>query len=506
MTISIAVANAERRLPLWLGRLSLLLAFLCVHTAVWTSYALLSHRGGLHPDMLEAYSWGREFQLGYYKHPPFWAWIAGAWFEIFPRTNAAFYLLATLNSGIAVLGVWQLAGLLTRSSYRFSATALLLLLPAYTLQGHQYNANFILVSLWPWTAYVFVRSMETRNLLDAVLLAVLAAAAMLSKYYSVFLLASCFAASFFHPDWRLYYRSAAPYVAAALCALLVAPHVWWLVQHDFPTFRYAESRAEFPTARVVSCFITFNLGALGVNALPALLITAASWGRHMTSREREPKPIAPGYARFCTILALGPFCLTLASALLGHFRISTNFASPIFFLMPLLIIHWLRPAPERLRWSAIGTIVLFSAGALLAASAVPPLSRLAGTRPPKPFIEAAKSAAAIWSRETGAPLRIIAGSLLYAEAAVFYTPGDASHFIDFSKKLAPWITDARLAREGLLIICPADDALCLRRAAAFSVGAKVTDVTLSGIDGPPVPIKVIAVPPVGNGADLIARR
>src|SRR5262249_45897057 len=134
--------------------------FLCVHAAVWTLYAELSNKGAVHGDMLEAYSWGREFQLGYSKHPPFWAWIAGAWFEIFPRTNWAFYLLATLNSGVAVIGAWRLIGLLTRDIDRFNATALLLLLPAYTVQGHQYNANFILISLWPWTVYFFVLSME----------------------------------------------------------------------------------------------------------------------------------------------------------------------------------------------------------------------------------------------------------------------------------------------------------------------------------------------------------
>src|SRR5208282_111537 len=128
----------------------LAIAFLCLHTAFWTVYATLSNDGALHQDMVEAYSWGREFQLGYYKHPPLWAWIAGAWFEVFPRTNWAFYLLANLNSGIAVLGVWQLVGLFTEGKQRLNATLLILFIPFYTIQGHQYNANFIQVSLWPW--------------------------------------------------------------------------------------------------------------------------------------------------------------------------------------------------------------------------------------------------------------------------------------------------------------------------------------------------------------------
>ncbi len=44
-------------------------------------------------DMSEAYVWGREFQLGYNQHPPFWAWICGAWFLVFPRAGWAFAAL-----------------------------------------------------------------------------------------------------------------------------------------------------------------------------------------------------------------------------------------------------------------------------------------------------------------------------------------------------------------------------------------------------------------------------
>jgi len=62
------------------------LALLAVFVMVWTLYGLISAApAAIHNDTAEAYVWGREFQLGYAQHPPFWAWIAGLWFEIFPR-------------------------------------------------------------------------------------------------------------------------------------------------------------------------------------------------------------------------------------------------------------------------------------------------------------------------------------------------------------------------------------------------------------------------------------
>ena len=68
------------------SRLRPSLALLAVFVMVWTLYGLISAApAAIHNDTAEAYVWGREFQLGYAQHPPFWAWIAGLWFEIFPR-------------------------------------------------------------------------------------------------------------------------------------------------------------------------------------------------------------------------------------------------------------------------------------------------------------------------------------------------------------------------------------------------------------------------------------
>jgi hypothetical protein len=472
------------------------LLFLTVHCAVWTLYAVRTNHGALHPDMLEAFSWGREFQLGYYKHPPLWAWLAGAWFEVFPRSNWAFYLLATLNSGIGVLGVWQLTGLFTRGDFRFCATALLVLLPAYTVQGHQYNANFMLVSLWPWTAYFFVRSMESRRIRDAVWLGTLAAAGMLSKYYSALLLLSCFAASFVHTGWRQYYRSAAPYVAAATCALLLAPHVWWLVVNDFPTFKYVETRTEYSDARVIFSFITFNLGAFCLNLMGGGLVFLARPRKAAEADEREKAaPLTPDDWWLFLILALGPFCLTLLSAVFGHFRISSNFASPIFFLIPLLLIQLLRPSPERLRPLAIAAAIILYAGAPVLAPEILELSGTMRHTAPEPVIETAREAEAIWSQNTELPLRIVAGSTGLAKGLAFYGHGEISNFIHFDRAQAPWITDDMLARSGVLIVCLAKDEACRQKAAELSASARETEIDFKAGDGPPVQVAItVALP------------
>lgn len=117
---------------------------------VWTLYGAISAApAAIHNDMAEAYVWGREFQLGYFQHPPFWAWIAGLWFEVFPRADLAFTLLATLNAGLGLYGSWLLIGDFADGDRRLAATVLLLLTPFYTFLALKFNANSIFLSLWP---------------------------------------------------------------------------------------------------------------------------------------------------------------------------------------------------------------------------------------------------------------------------------------------------------------------------------------------------------------------
>src|ERR1700744_2447906 len=76
-------------------------ACIVMFAALWGVYfAFAESPAAIKHDMAEAYAWGQEFQFGYNQHPPFWAWICGAWFLIFPRANWAFALLSMLNAGV----------------------------------------------------------------------------------------------------------------------------------------------------------------------------------------------------------------------------------------------------------------------------------------------------------------------------------------------------------------------------------------------------------------------
>ena len=125
-------------------RLPVVLASLAVFTLLWTVYFTVTEAPvAIKHDMAEAYTWGIEWQLGYNQHPPFWAWICGLWFSVFPRTGWAFALLSSLNAATGLLGAWMAIGNFAEGAKRRAAWVLLLLTPLYTFYAYKYNANTI---------------------------------------------------------------------------------------------------------------------------------------------------------------------------------------------------------------------------------------------------------------------------------------------------------------------------------------------------------------------------
>ena len=88
-------------------QLALLLA---AHELIWTWVGVASRSNFDTPgDMVEAYFWSQGWQLGYYKHPPLSAWVAGLWFAFVPESQWGYSLLAALNGAFGLLGLALLA-------------------------------------------------------------------------------------------------------------------------------------------------------------------------------------------------------------------------------------------------------------------------------------------------------------------------------------------------------------------------------------------------------------
>jgi hypothetical protein len=157
-----------------------------------------------------------------------------------------------------------------RGDKRLIVLLLLLLLPAYDFHAQRFNANSILLAIWPLATYAFLRSFEERTTLWSMLAGALGALAMLGKYFSVFLLVGfCFAA-ICHPRRARYFGSRAPWISILAGLTILSPHIHWLWANRAPTFHYGLGHAFLPVAESISDVAKFFLGIAGFMILPTM--------------------------------------------------------------------------------------------------------------------------------------------------------------------------------------------------------------------------------------------
>ena len=477
-------------------------ALFAAFVAVWSVYfAIAESQASIHNDMAEAYAWGREFQLGYNQHPPFWAWVCGAWFAVFPRAGWAFAILSSLNAAVGLVGSWKLIGRFAEGDKRTAATALLMLTPFYTFLSYKYNANSIFLSIWPWTSYFFLRAIDEGGIVDAILFGVGIALALLSKYYALVLGATCFLAALQHPARARYFRSASPYISIAVAAALCAPHVWWLLTSGAPPVRYLSRISGRGYGAAAFYAATAFVGALAQNAVVFALVAFAA----LRAPREVTLPVRMQYARFRLLatLTLAPLLLSVLAGLALRTKISTNMVIGTFSLMPLLAIEIAGSSGvERLRRLSTHLAIGLSLGALAVSPAVA-LGKAWFSRDSndwEPRKELAEAATKFWRETTGSPLAYVGGSFRYDNAVAFYSAERPHVFVRFDYFANQWVTPRALAEKGLLSVCVKTDAECLAATAALATPlAKQTEMTLShsflGHEAKPVSFIVTAIPP-----------
>ena len=222
---------------------------IALYVLLWWSYGVVAQSTqGIHYDMGEVFSWSLEPAFGYPKHPAFPAWVVAAWFAVFPRADWAFYLLSITSIGVALWFTWLISARVTTTG-RQRAVALLLLgfAPTYNFLALKFNYNSILIPVWALASWLFLRSFQERTLLWGVLAGLGAAVAMLTKYWSFFLLLAFIAAALTDPRRWEYLRSPAPWASVVTGAVLFAPNVVSLIHYDFSPFHYAVNAHEAPS-------------------------------------------------------------------------------------------------------------------------------------------------------------------------------------------------------------------------------------------------------------------
>lgn len=350
-------------------RLPVLLA---AYVAIWAiAQSLAAANLDGYADMLENYAWGQVLDWGSFKHPPLVGWIAGLWFRVFPALDSLYFLLSYAAAALGLLGLHRLA--VAAGLGRLATAAVLLQMFAlpYATLAAKFNANTVLLPLWPWVAYAWWAGVydQRKRWSMAFALGATAALAMLGKYYSGVLLLALALLSLALPDGRRWLRSGKPWVALIVLFALLSPHLMWLVSHDYVTFRYVGEQG----GGGVAWAQLFKFAAAPFLYWGIALAVVVAWFRDSRVRWWRRawlawQPSGWGDALFWTVTL--PYWLTLLFGLSGLVELSLPWAIPIGFGFPLLWLRNLsqldagsgRPLP--LRKSLALLIVLVLAGAL----------------------------------------------------------------------------------------------------------------------------------------------
>ena len=426
-------------------------ALVLAYGVFWATYAQVSSSAGVHIDSLEAYAWGREFRLGYYKHPPFWAWVAGLWFMVLPKTDWCFWLLSELNGALGLAGAYALMGRFCGQRTRVLCVLLLMLTPFYQFNALRFNANTILLSIWPWTMYFFVRSIETQRFAYAVGCGVLAGFALLSKYFGLVLIGSCFVASLTHHNRRAYYASAAPYVSLLVAGALFTPHAIWLFRDGFQPLAYMATKIDLRDRAISTSFFQFIGASFAFFVAPMALLLLARWRGGVAKKTLD----APENGRsFENVIAFSPFILTLIAGSVGHTALAIPFGVPIFSLAALPLLRLINPDHDKALTYARGAVIALMAACAMAAPFM--ASIFVGMKHKdhiRPHAEAAQAGIALWRETTGAPLRFASGDRMNSLSITFRSGEDTSEFNGFNMRWSPAVTPEKLRRHGLLVLC-----------------------------------------------------
>ena len=99
-------------------------------------------------DVIEGLVWGREWQWGYWKHPPLAAWLLEATVSSFGARLPALFLLGPACVAVALALVWRLARRVLDPAWALVAVLALDGIYYYGYASPKLNPDLLQLPLW----------------------------------------------------------------------------------------------------------------------------------------------------------------------------------------------------------------------------------------------------------------------------------------------------------------------------------------------------------------------
>ena len=432
------------------GRLIVLLAGVQILSLVGFPYIFSSAPP---IDVVEGLIWAPHWLIGTYKHPPLPAWIIEIFVTLTRDVIFGPYLAAQLAVALTYFFVYRLGRLMMDPMRAAAGTALIAASYYFTVPTIEFNHNVIQLPLWAGTIFIYARIRREPSLfMNWIFLGLICGIGLYAKYSFALLIGILLIASLIESSMRSIWASRGPYSAMLIALIIFAPHLTWLITHNFEPFFYLADRADSPTASAPLWFLGAQLADHLPLIVPLLFVGIASLKSAQASSTDKQDRL------FLWLVTFTPVFLTLLFAVITNSRIKDMWGMAMFTPLGLLIVMqlgraWSIDMVRRAAFASCGLIMLVGIGFALHSHFI-----FGGATPRTnwPMRAIASEAQSVWKASTSKPLAIIGGTPWIAGLAVVETPLRNSMIIGDTLDHSPWIAIDDVRTKGALFLFSGD--------------------------------------------------
>ena len=309
--------------------------FIIVHLIIWTLIPSLSNIN-LPLDTIEALAWGSDLKWGFNKHPPFSAFAAEIFYQIFGNQDWAFYFLSQIFVIFSFFIVFIIAKeLFSNLVLAFLSVLLLEGVFFYNYTTPEFNVNIAQLPFWALSIYYTWRCNKNNNFKDFILLGLFIGLGFLSKYLFIYLILGIYSYLFY----LFYYEKKINLIQILITTLIViaiiTPHFHWLINNNVETIAYGLRRAGGIGSLFdhISFPVIFILKQVGMLLPFFLLFYSLLKNLKSITINKNEKNI------FLFFTFLIPILLIIGTSMLMGVKIRTMWMTPFYLLIGIVFIQ-----------------------------------------------------------------------------------------------------------------------------------------------------------------------
>jgi hypothetical protein len=454
VSIIVELLRARPALTVWIAA--------GIQAAVWTLVPAWFYSGppGNLPTVLAV---GHEFQLGTYLGPPLAFWLAEVVFRLTGRSLFAVYALSQICVVVTYWAVFRLGRAIVGAQQAAIAVLLMVGISTFTVATPEFGPVILAMPLWALTLLHYWLVAAERRSGYAIALAVDVGLILLTTYAAVALVGLLVLFTCVSKRMRPLLRSADLWPAGIVVAVLLIPHIYWLVNTNDELFQvFGRLRAAASVSGNFTAWLRQLLLLLGAHAGLIVLIGIVigfPWSKDEPAPVIARRAVEPFARQFVYFFATKPALLATVAGVVAGLPGPVGGIAPLVVLSGLAVViaagDAIALSRQRVAIAAwFGLLLVPPAVAVLALLVFPWFGLdLAINQPAEPM---ARFFADSFERRVGKELPIVAGEPRTA-ALVELAASRPSLFLDATPARSPWVSSRDVAAKGAIVVWPTTD-------------------------------------------------